>query len=240
MITLNDITFIDVETTGLSIADDRIVQISIRKGKENFTTLINPGIPVSQEAFEIHGLTDELLKTAPKFEDIVETLIPFIDDETCKYLCGYNVAFDFKFLQAEMVKCNLYIESKDYNFLDPFLIHKTLNPRDLASLYKAYTGKELENAHNSEHDMIACQEILLAQQQMTSKNIDELSALTGLKQFTIGGWLELTETGYTITRGKHMGAGLSSVANSDPNYILWLMSLPDLSIEEHFILKEYI
>lgn len=237
---IEEVTFIDVETTGLYVSEDRIVQISLRKGNNSFTSLVNPGMPVSPGAFEVHGLNDEVLSTAPKFKDILESIIPFIDGDGVKYLCGYNVSFDFKFLQAELSRCNLLVESNEYRFIDPFLIHKKLNPRDLASMYKLYTGKEYTDAHNSERDVEACKEILEIQQISNNTDIANLSELTGLKDYTIGGWLKISDSGYIVIKGKHVGLSLEAIVNSDPGYLVWLTSLPDLSIEEHLILKEYI
>lgn len=235
---INEVTFLDVETTGLSPSDDRIVQIAIKRGDTGISTYINPIVPVTKEAYDVHGLSNDFLKTAPLFKDVIDIIIPLIDNETCKYLCGYNISFDFKFLQAELARASLLVESKEYELLDPLEIHRQLNPRDLSSLYKKYTGQELTKAHDAMADVEACKAIL--ERQIPLAQGQDMVELSGLKGLTIEKWLKISEHGYILNKGKYMDSTLEFIAGSDPGYLIWMMSLPSLSIEEHFILKEFV
>jgi DNA polymerase-3 subunit epsilon len=231
------VTYLDVETTGLYPKTDRVIQVSLRNDSSTLTLLVNPQQDISKEAMAVHNITNEMVASQPTFKDICQSLIPFFDIATCKYICGYNVAFDFKFMQMEFSRCNLFLESSSYKFLDPLAIHKKLCPNDLASMYRRYTGKELIKGHDAEVDMIACLEILEEQQKRTKKDLGELSELSDLNNKTIGGWLERTDKGYIFLMGKHKGEELTSVTNKDKSYIDWLLQAKDISFEEQLIIR---
>lgn len=236
----SEITYLDVETTGLYPTQDRVVQVAISQGLKKINLTLNPQQAIPEDVIKIHGITNEMVVGKPTFMEIHQSLIPYFDIRTCKYICGYNVAFDFKFLQMEFSKCGLFLESSSYKFLDPLAIHKRLCPNDLASMYRRYTGKELQGGHDAEVDMKACLEILEQQQIRTKKTPEELSELSGLSNKTIGGWLERTDVGYKFLMGKYIGEELNSVKLKDEHYVHWVLGLKDISFEEQLILRKLV
>lgn len=234
---MDGVTYLDVETTGLYPTIDRVIQVSVCNGDKRLTLTINPQQPIDSEATKIHGITDTDLVGKPTFNDVHRSLVPFFDMAICKFICGYNVPFDFKFMQMEFSRCGLFLESSGYKFLDPLAIHKKLCPNDLASMYRRYTKKELVGGHNAEVDMLACLEILGEQQKRTKKSVDELSDLSGLSGKTIGGWLQRTDRGYELLMGKHLGRTLTEAYNIDASYVTWLLNAKDISFEEQLIIK---
>lgn len=234
---MQGVTYLDVETTGLYPTSDRIVQISLKNDTKTLNILLNPQQPINKEAMDVHKITDDMVKGKPTFNDVINSIMPFFDTTTCKYICGYNVSFDFKFLQKEFSLCNLFLESRNYKFLDPLAIHKALCPNDLASMYRRYTGNELVGGHDAEVDMMACLTILSEQQRRTGKGADELSDLSGMSNRTIGGWLERSPSGYIFLAGKYKGQTLDYVINVDADYIKWVLSARDISFEEQLIFK---
>lgn len=235
---IDGVTYLDVETTGLYPTLDKVVQVSVANGDKKLTLLLNPQQVIPQEAINVHGITNEAVSNQPTFKDVHQSLMPFFDTNICKYICGYNVPFDFKFIQMEFSKCGLLIDSSKYKFLDPLAIHRRLCPNDLASMYRRYTKKELVGGHDAEVDREACLEILQIQHTKTGKSIEELSELSGLSNMTIGGWLEPSSSGYKFLRGKHQGRSLIDTLNIDRGYLEWVVSVKDISFEEQLIVKQ--
>lgn len=146
-------TFLDVETTGLSITKDRIVQIACIKGKTEKVILLNPGIPISPEATEVHGITDDMVKNCPTFNQISKSLLDFLQGED---LAGYNSnRFDIPILVEEFGRCGINFSLEGRKLVDVFANECKRNPRSLEAVYERVTGKKMDGAHDALVDVKA-------------------------------------------------------------------------------------
>lgn len=154
---------IDFETTSVDTELTRIVQIGAIKYKTDGTTeeknvLINPEIPIPVEASEVHGITDEMVKDAPKFKQIAKNLREWVKD--CDFITYNGESFDLPVLNAELVRAGLEPIDWEFNSVDVFKLYRHLYPNTLSDVYKRLTGKEVENAHDAMNDVLATKEIL--------------------------------------------------------------------------------
>ena len=166
-LTLNrPLVFFDLETTGIDIANDRIVEISLIKlfpdNREEVNTFrINPGIPIPPEATAIHSITNEDVADRPNFSELAPILSGILSNSD---LCGYNLLkFDFPLLRMEFARNNIEFSTAGVNLIDPLRIFMKNEPRDLTAALKFYCDEDLEQAHSAEADTIAAKKILLAQ-----------------------------------------------------------------------------
>ncbi|MGC8865401.1 MAG: exonuclease domain-containing protein [Bacteroidales bacterium] len=157
---------IDLETTGVNVGHDRIVEISIVKvfpdgSRETFTQRINPEMPIPAFSTAIHGITNEDVKDAPTFAQVGHKIAQILRD--CD-LAGFNSnKFDFPLLVEEFLRAGIDFEIKGRRLIDVQNIFHKMEPRTLKAAYKFYCGTELENAHSAEADALATYEVLLAQ-----------------------------------------------------------------------------
>ncbi|MEA3318103.1 MAG: 3'-5' exonuclease, partial [Bacteroidota bacterium] len=162
----NPIVFFDLETTGVDVTNDRIVEISLVKiltndKEEKITMRINPTIPISAEASSIHGISNEDVKDEPTFADEAKNIAKFI--EGCD-LAGFNSnRFDIPMLAEEFIRADIDIDLKKHKFVDVQVIFHKMEQRTLSAAYKFYCNKNLDNAHSAEADTLATYEILKAQ-----------------------------------------------------------------------------
>ena len=154
----NPIVFFDLETTGINIAADRIVEIAWLKvdlnGNETSKTQrINPEMPIPEKVTAIHGISNEDIKDAPTFNEIARTLAKEI--EGCD-LAGYNsIRFDIPLLAEEFLRAGVDIDLSKRKFVDVQVIFMKMEPRTLTAAYKFFAGKELSDAHSAEADTLA-------------------------------------------------------------------------------------
>ena len=162
----NPVVFLDLETTGINIVTDRIVEIALLKvhldGHEEEKLLrINPEMPIPEEASKIHGITDEDVKDAPPFKEVAKTLAKFL--EGCD-LGGFNSnRFDIPLLAEEFLRADIDIDFKKRKFIDVQAIFHKMEKRTLAAAYKFYCNKQLVDAHSAMADTKATYEVLKAQ-----------------------------------------------------------------------------
>jgi DNA polymerase III subunit epsilon len=160
------IVFLDLETTGINIVADRIVEICLLKIFPDNTQLIktyrvNPTIPIPYPATMIHGIKDEDVKDCPTFASLSGTVFNFISD--CD-LAGYNsIKFDIPMLVEEFFRAGIDYSLKNVRIIDVQNIFHKMEQRNLVAAYKFYCGKELIGAHGAEADTIATYEVLKAQ-----------------------------------------------------------------------------
>ena len=161
------IAFLDLETTGINVGTDRIVEICIIKISnqmaiaETITERVNPTIPISAQSIAIHGITDDDVKDKPTFADLAPSLAQFIGSAD---LSGYNaIKFDIPLLVEEFLRAELDFDLKNRRIVDVQNIFHKMEPRTLSAAYKFYCNKELTNAHSAEADTMATFEILKAQ-----------------------------------------------------------------------------
>jgi DNA polymerase-3 subunit epsilon len=170
MVELNlkrDIVFFDVESTGLNVIRDRIVQIALIKYFKNgnepqeFEALINPGIPMSEESISIHGLTPDILKNKPTFPQLGKKIFDFIGDAD---LAGYNSdRFDVPILMEEFARIGLDFRIDNRHLIDVQKIFYKMEPRTLKAALALYCGKELEDAHDALSDVRATVDVFKGQ-----------------------------------------------------------------------------
>lgn len=160
------IAFIDLETTGVNISADRIVELAIVKvspdgSKQVKRKLINPLMPIPASASEIHGITDEMVKDAPSFKQVANEIKQFI--EQCD-LGGYNSnRFDIPMLIEEFLRIGIEFSVEGKKLVDVQKVFHLMEQRTLGAAYKFYCHKTLEEAHSAEADATATWEVLEAQ-----------------------------------------------------------------------------
>jgi len=238
------IVFFDLETTGLSLSSDRIIEISMIKLNPDDTTQkyysrVNPeGKNIEEGAFKKHGVKLEDLEEFPIFKNIAKDVFDFIKD--CD-LGGYNCKrFDIPILIEEFLRCNILINIKDFNIIDVFKILNKVEPRTLEGTYKRFLGKEMENAHHAESDIIATIEILeeIEKQYNIPSNPSELYKYSEDEEtFDLEGKLKKTERGVIFNFGKYKDKTIEEVFKIDPSYYNWLIEKTDMTRYTKIIFK---
>ena len=225
------IVFFDLETTGVNIVNDRIVEISILKvfpngNKESRTWLINPTIKIPKETTAIHGITDEKVANEPTFKEIHKDILEII--KNCD-LGGYNSdKFDIPLLAEEFLRCEYDFSMKNINTVDVQNIFHKLEQRTLTAAYKFYCQKNLLNAHSAEADTLATYEILLAQIEKYDElenNIDYLSNFSRMrKSIDLAGFIYENDNKKAVfSFGKYKNQEIDDVLENDPGYFSWIM-----------------
>jgi DNA polymerase-3 subunit epsilon len=228
----NPIAFFDLETTGINIAKDRIVEISILKidpgGKEDHLTIrINPTIPINPEATKIHGITNEDLADAPTFSEVAKNLLHFL--EGCD-LAGYNSnKFDIPLLAEEFLRANVEFDFKKRKVIDVQVIFHKMEQRTLSAAYKFYCKKDLKDAHTAEADTHATYEILKAQIDRYENLENDIESLSEFSTMTdnvdFAGRIVYNENGVEVFNfGKHKGVPVEEILRNEPSYYSWMMN----------------
>jgi DNA polymerase-3 subunit epsilon len=226
------LVILDLETTGVSVAFDRIVEFSALKvtpgGVEEWLTLrINPGIPISPEATRIHGITDADVAAEPHFKDVARRIASFL--EGCD-LAGFNsMKFDIPVLCEEFLRVNVDFDPARHRYVDVQVIFHKKEQRTLSAAYKFYCDMELENAHSARADTSATYEILKAQLDRypdLENDIDKLSAFSAFNNNAdLAGRIVFNEQGTEVFNfGKHKGKPVELVFREEPSYYSWMMN----------------
>lgn len=227
----NPVIFFDLETTGINVAADRIVELSFLKvdvnGNESSKTIrVNPGMPIPPKSTEIHGITDEDVKDAPQFSEIARSIAK--DFEGCD-LAGYNSnKFDIPLLAEEFLRADVDIDMKKRKFIDVQIIFMKMEPRTLTAAYKFYCDKSLENAHSAEADTRATYEILKSQLDYydgLENNVSSLAEFSSHnKNADFAGRIVYDENDVEVFNfGKYKGKPVEEVLSQDPGYYSWMM-----------------
>lgn len=225
------IAFFDLETTGVNVASDRIIEISIVKvspggGEEWFTRRVNPEMPISPSATEVHGIKDEDLKDEPVFAVIARDIARFL--EGCD-LAGYNaIKFDIPVLAEEFLRAEVDFDLRKSKYVDVQVIFHKMEQRTLSAAYKFYCDKSLENAHSAEADTAATYEILKSQLDRydnLTNDIDKLSEFSFYKKHAdLAGRIVYNKEGEEIFNfGKHKGRLVEEILKEEPGYYAWMM-----------------
>lgn len=236
------LAFFDLETTGINIANDRVVEISILKvlpngEQEKLTELVNPGKPIPNETSLIHGIYDKDVKDAPGFKDIAKKLAKFL--EGCD-LGGFNILrFDVPMIVEEFLRADVNFDISKRKMIDAQKIFHLMEKRNLAAAYKFYCHKTLENAHSAEADTFATYEIFLKQierydgQEVEDMRGNKLGVITNdmeaVHNITLQNMVDLAgrmifnEEGIEVFNfGKHKGKKVTDVLESEPMYYNWI------------------
>lgn len=224
------LAFIDLETTGVNLGTDRIVEIAIVKiladgSRSVKRKLINPGMPIPPASSEVHGITDEMVKDAPSFKQAAQELKQMLDG--CD-LAGYNSnRFDIPLLMEEFLRAEVEFDMKGRKMLDVQQIFYKMEPRTLSAAYQFYCSKTLDGAHSAEVDASATHEILEAQIQRypalgntidtVLKQIGEETIVDFARRFVMENGVEV------FNFGKFKGRPVAEVLRQEPQYYDWMM-----------------
>jgi DNA polymerase-3 subunit epsilon len=227
----NPIIFFDLETTGIDISRDRVVEISLVKimpggDREIKTRRVNPEMPIPAEATAIHGITDDDVKDCPPFRALAKSLAGYM--EGCD-LGGYNSnRFDIPMLVEEFLRAGVDVDFKRRKFVDVQNIFHQKERRTLEAAYKFYCDRELENAHSAEADVVATYEVLEAQLDRYPDLQNDVAWLSDFsardKSVDYAGRIVYDDRGVeTFAFGKHKGRAVAEVFQREPTYYTWMM-----------------
>lgn len=223
----------DLETTGVQITKDRIVQIAIIKihpdGSElEYNQIVNPEMEIPQEICEIHGITNEMAKKAPTLKELAPAIMAFIGDAD---LAGFNSnKFDIPVLVEELIRVGVDADFSNKAFVDVQNIFHKMEQRTLSAACLFYTGKPMENAHNALFDTRVTWDILKAQIERYDNLegdvtfLSDFSRHSNFEMVDYAGRLAKNENGETIYNfGKHKGKTIQQVNQSEPSYYGWML-----------------
>jgi len=224
------ICFIDLETTGINVSTDKIVEIAVIKimpdgSKLIKRKLINPEMPIPKAATEVHGITDEMVHQAPTFKQIANEVKQFIEGAD---LAGYNSnRFDIPMLNEEFLRAGMSVNLENRKLLDVQKVFHMMEQRTLSAAYKFYCNKNLEDAHSAEADASATWEILEAQLEkypVLGNSVESVVKFTGEDHIIDFARRFIYENGVEVFNfGKHKGKPVSQVLKEEPQYYDWMM-----------------
>lgn len=224
------IAFIDLETTGINISNDRIVEIAIVKIAVDGTKLvkrkiINPLIPIPQGASDVHGITDDMVKDAPTFKSVANEIKQFLDN--CD-LGGYNSnRFDLPLLIEEFSRADIDFNIDGRKLVDVQKVFHLMEQRTLSAAYKFYCNKVLEGAHGAEADATATWEVLEAQVERypnIGNTVESIVKFTGEDDIVDFARRFIRVNGVEVFNfGKHKGKPVTQVLKEEPQYYDWMM-----------------
>lgn len=226
------ICFFDLETTGVDISKDRIVEISIFKvfpngNKESKTWLVNPEMHIPAEVVAVHGISNEKVAHEPTFKELAQQVYQMVKDAD---LAGFNSdRFDIPLLAEELLRAGVDFDMKNRVSVDVQTIFHKMEERTLSAAYKFYCGQLLSNAHSAEADTAATYEILKAQLDRYPDLENDMKALseftTRKRSVDFAGFIAYDKEGQEIfTFGKHKGARVETVLESEPGYFGWIQN----------------
>jgi DNA polymerase-3 subunit epsilon len=223
----------DLETTGINITSDRIVEIAIIKvhpdgAEERYCQRVNPQMPIPKNISEIHGIYEEDILNEPTFAEIAETVVAFIGESD---LAGYNSnKFDIPVLAEELMRVGSTFDISKRKFVDVQNIFHKMEQRTLAAAYQFYCKKDIENAHNALYDAQATWDVLKAQVERYDDLTNDISFLSDFSKagnynlLDFAGRLAIDEDGNAIYNfGKHKGKTIKQVSLIEPGYYGWML-----------------
>ena len=228
----NPLVFFDLETTGVNINNDRIVEICYLKvypnGNEESKTLrINPEMHIPEQSSAVHGIYDEDVADCPTFKEVAKQIAR--DIEGCD-IAGFNSnRFDVPLLAEEFLRAGVDIDMSRRKFIDVQVIYHKLEQRTLSAAYKFYCDKNLEDAHTAEADTRATYEVLKAQLDRYPEALqNDMAFLSEFSSFTrnvdFAGRMVYDEQGVpTFNFGKYKGKSVEEVLRRDPGYYSWML-----------------
>lgn len=239
------IAFFDLETTGVDVATDRIVEIAVLKirpdGQRDMKVRkVNPEMPIPKESSDIHGITDEDVKDAPTFSKLAKSLYIMLQD--CD-LGGYNSnRFDVPLLAEEFLRAGVDFSIEGRRLVDVQGIFFKKEKRTLEAAFQFYCNKPLDGAHSAEADISATHEILESQLDKypdLENSIDFLSEYSSQQKFAdlAGRFIFNSKNEIVFNFGKHKGVPVSTVLNKEPGYYGWMMN-GDFPLYTKKILKQ--
>jgi DNA polymerase III subunit epsilon len=227
------LAFFDLETTGVSVQTDRIVEIAVVKllpkgGVKELTYRVNPEMPIPKEASAVHGIYDADVALEPTFAQLLPRLLDFLRD--CD-LSGFNVRrFDLPMLLEECRRCGMELDMEGRHVVDALTIFHMKEPRDLTAAYRFYCGKEHTGAHGALADVLATAEVFAAQLTRYEDLPRDIAELETVIHPRDPGWIDdegkfIWQNGAAvISFGKHKGKTLEQLVRSHRDYLEWIVS----------------
>ncbi|MBQ4519899.1 MAG: ribonuclease H-like domain-containing protein [Bacteroidaceae bacterium] len=228
----NPLVFFDLETTGININTDRIVEICYLKvypngNEESKTMRINPEMHIPEQSSAVHGIYDEDVADCPTFKEVAKQIAH--DIEGCD-IAGFNSnRFDVPLLAEEFLRAGVDIDMSRRKFIDVQVIYHKLEQRTLSAAYKFYCDKNLEDAHTAEADTRATYEVLKAQLDRYPEALqNDMAFLSEYSSFTrnvdFAGRMVYNEDNIpTFNFGKYKGKTVEEVLRKDPGYYSWML-----------------
>ena len=224
--------FFDLETTGINITNDRIVEIAILKihpnGKEeSHRWLVNPEMPIPPEVTKVHGISDADVADAPTFKQLAKEIHNIIKDSD---LGGYNSnKFDIPLLAEEMLRAEVDFDMKNRVSIDVQNIFHKMEQRTLSAAYQFYCDKNLEDAHSAEADTLATYEVLKAQIEKYDELENNAKFLADFserkKTADFAGFIFYDKDGdEAFSFGKHKGRKVEEILEEEPGYFGWILN----------------
>lgn len=255
-----DLVFFDLETTGLNVMRDRIVQIALIKlfkdgrPSQELSMLINPGIPMAEEAMAVHGLTPKDLANKPTFQQVAQKIYDFIGNAD---LGGYNSnRFDVPMLMEEFARVGLDFDIEKRRLIDAQRIFYKMEPRTLKAAYRFYCNTELSDAHDALADVRATLEVFKGQLayyegkdlldeegnwiEKPIKNDMQVihTFVNDTKILDVTQRLRMNPDGTIVFNfGKYMGQPVGAVLAKDRNYYTWIMT-KEFSVQVKKLVKK--
>ena len=234
------VIFFDLETTGLSLSRDRIVELAVIRVSPQGDVFervrrYNPGIPIPPEAAAIHGITDDVVADEPPFRATAKSLAQLL--EPCD-LAGFNIRrFDLPILLAEFRRAGVAFDVTGRRLIDMKMIFHHEEPRDLSAAARFYLGRDHQDAHTALGDIRTTAAVLtaqLGQYRHLPRDMDGLHRYCDemgpfLTEFDR--WFSEKPAGLVFNRGKHKGTALSEVAGKAPDYLQWMLKADDMPDE---------
>jgi DNA polymerase-3 subunit epsilon len=240
---IRPLVLIDLETTGINVTEDRIVQIAVLKifpdAREDIRQYkINPTIPIPSSASKVHGIYDEDVQDSPTFSKIASSLLKYIDDSD---IAGYNSnKFDIPLLMVEFSRCEIDFQLEGKSMIDVQTIFYKMQPRTLKAAYRFYCGKDLVGAHDAVNDIRATYEVLKSQLQHyenigyedddgnisypIQNNLNTLSTFTPINLLDPTNKVVYDERQREIFNfGKHQGKTVLKTFEEEPGYYDWMI-----------------
>lgn len=240
----NPLCFFDLETTGVNITNDRIIEIAVIKmmpGGEVIrkSNLLNPTIPIPPESSAIHGIKDEDVREKPTFKEVAKDYARFLEGSD---LAGFNILkFDIPVLVEEFLRAGVDFDYSRKKIVDAQKIFHLMEKRTLGAAYRFYLNKELQNSHTAEADTEATMEVLLAQVEryenmdvtdglnkkigQIKNDVETLSKITATDLVDLGGRMVLNDKGQEVFNfGKHKNKMVTEVLKQEPSYYEWMMN----------------
>lgn len=234
------LAFFDLETTGLSLTSDRIVELALIRVSSQGDVLervrrFNPGIPIPPEATAVHGITDEDVTGEPPFSSTARSLVELL--EGCD-LGGFNIRrFDLPMLLAEFKRAGVPFSIQGRRLIDAQTIFHREEPRDLSAAARFYLGREHREAHTALGDIRTSVAVLAAQLERyphLPRDLDGLHAYCDEAspfQTEVDRWFQVRDGDLVFRRGKHRGETLREVAATAPDYLQWMLGAEDMDEE---------
>jgi len=257
-----DIVFFDIEATGLNVIKDRIVQIALIKYPKNgsdaveMTHLVNPAMPISEEAMAVHGITPDMVRNKPTFQQLAPEIFEFIGNAD---LAGYNSdRYDIPMLLEEFARSGINLDMNIRKTLDVQKIFYKMEPRTLTAAYRLYCQKEIENAHDALADVRATVDVLkgmikrydgvdyvdgdgFTHPAPISSDLAKVSEFTGdARTIDVTQKLKYDNKGNIVFNfGKYQGQSVLDVVLKDKQYYNWILN-KDFSVQVKQTIKKIV